>query len=59
MKTAVGAFGISAAAIRKMFDGMWVNTIVLISPMRSASRGEMRLEQAATIPKAKKIAPAA
>src|SRR6185312_3125698 len=31
-------FGENAAKIRKMLDGMWVNTMVFTSPIRAASQ---------------------
>ena len=48
-RTAIAAasVGISGTSIRRMFDGRWVATIVLIKPMRAASRAASSAEQPA------------
>ena len=40
-------FGENAAKIRKMLDGMWVNTMVFTSPIRAASQAAIGNENAA------------
>lgn len=55
---ASGSVGISGTRIRKMFDGRCVNTMVLIKPMRRASRGAASCENALSTPVQKKMVPA-
>src|SRR5579864_3459605 len=43
----VGRFGAKATRTRKMFDGRWVKTIVLMRPMRSESGTATRKDTAA------------
>src|SRR5262245_39136509 len=57
--SAIGSDGASAAPIRHRLDGMCVNTIVLMSPMRLASGAARSCEVAARRPVQKKNAPAA
>ena len=51
--------GASAASIRAMLDGMCVNTIVLMSPMRRDSQAATGNEKAESTPDQKKKTPAA
>ena len=47
--------GISGTRIRKMFDGRWVNTIVLTRPKRRASPAAASCENAPRMPAQRKI----
>jgi hypothetical protein len=58
-KTAMakGKFGMSGTNINKIFEGMCVNTIVLIKPILEATHAALRAERPARIFAPKKILP--
>src|SRR5258705_2890937 len=58
-RTAIASarFGMSGTRISRMFDGRWVQTIVLISPNRAANRDADREETAASRFAPKKMPP--
>src|SRR5687767_1209320 len=53
----ISKLGTTAIAIRNTLDGMWVNTIVLISPIRPASHAATGNDAVVSSPETKKIAP--
>src|SRR6187431_1396741 len=55
--TASGSVGMNGTRMSRRLDGMWVNTIVLMSPNRAAMRAAESDETAARRFAAKKIAP--
>src|SRR5215471_2589469 len=55
---AVGRLGANGTRIRKMFEGRWVKTIVLIRPIRSETGTATRKESAAHTLLQKRIAEA-
>jgi hypothetical protein len=57
-ETANGALGMNAARIRKIFAGRWVNTMVLMRPIRAASHEDTSCENPARIFARKKTAAA-
>src|SRR5262245_27917866 len=52
-----GNVGMKGVSIKKIFEGRWVNTAVLISPIWSAIRAATRAENAESTPVQKKIVP--
>ena len=54
---AQGRFGMSGTSMSRMFDGICVNTIVLISPMRAAMRAASNAEIPASRLAPKKMLP--
>src|SRR5438270_9936105 len=56
-RTAEESVGISGTRIRRIFDGRWVNTIVLMRPNREASQDAQNALRPARILAPKKISP--